>query len=61
MNKQVRRLAIALIVCFTILFVQLNVIQVVKADDYNTRSDNTRAVVRDFAPFPLPEGNATVL
>ena len=49
MNKQIRRLAVALIVCFTILFVQLNVIQVVKADDYNTRSDNTRAVVRDFS------------
>ena len=28
---------------------QLNVIQVVKADDYNTRPDNTRAVVRDFS------------
>ena len=35
MNKQVRRLAIGLIVCFTLLFVQLNVIQVVQADDYN--------------------------
>lgn len=49
MNKQVRRLAVALLACFTVLFVQLNVIQFVKADDYNTRSDNTRAVVRDFS------------
>ena len=49
MNKQVRRLSIALLVCFTVLFVQLNVMQIVKADDYNSRADNTREIVRDFS------------
>ncbi len=49
MNKQVRRLSIALLICFTVLFVQLNVMQIVKADDYNSRADNTREIVRDFS------------
>ncbi len=49
MNRQVRRLAVVLLACFTVLFVQLNLIQLVRADDYNSRADNTRAVVRDFS------------
>ena len=36
-------------VCFLALFVQLNWLQVVKADDYNNDPHNTRAVVRDFS------------
>jgi peptidoglycan glycosyltransferase len=48
-NKQVRRLSIALLICFTVLFVQRNVMQIVKADDYNSRADNTREIVRDFS------------
>jgi peptidoglycan glycosyltransferase len=48
-NRQVRKLALVLLGCFTVLFVQLNVIQLVRADEFNDRADNTRAVVRDFS------------
>ena len=49
MNRQIRWLAGGLSLCFLALFVQLNWLQVVKADDYNSRPDNNRAVVRDFS------------
>jgi peptidoglycan glycosyltransferase len=49
MNRQIRWLAGGLCLCFLALFVQLNWLQVVKADDYNSRPDNNRAVVRDFS------------
>lgn len=49
MNRQIRWLAAGLSMCFLALFVQLNWLQVVKADDYNSRTDNNRAVVRDFS------------
>src|SRR3954451_4494063 len=48
MNKQLRRLGLGLILCYALLFVQLNWLQVVKADGYNKDPNNTRAVVRDF-------------
>ena len=48
MNKQIRRLAAALIVCYAILFVQLNVLQVVERDALASNPDNNRAVLRDF-------------
>jgi peptidoglycan glycosyltransferase len=48
MNKQLRRLGLGLILCYAVLFVQLNWLQVVKADSYNKDPNNTRAVVRDF-------------
>jgi peptidoglycan glycosyltransferase len=48
MNRQIRRLAVALLVLYGALFVQLNVIQVVKASDYDDNPRNTRAVVRDY-------------
>jgi peptidoglycan glycosyltransferase len=37
-----------MILLFTALFVQINVVQVVRADQYNTAPGNNRAVVRDF-------------
>jgi peptidoglycan glycosyltransferase len=49
MNKQIRRLGIGLLACYVLLFVQLNVLQVVRADSYNANPLNTRQVVRDFS------------
>ncbi len=54
MNKQLRRLGIGLIACYVILFAQLNWLQVVKADDYNTDPRNDREVVRDFTRPAAP-------
>jgi peptidoglycan glycosyltransferase len=48
-NKQIRRLGIGLLACYVLLFVQLNVLQVVRADSYNANPLNTRQVVRDFS------------
>ncbi|HEY4331298.1 MAG TPA: penicillin-binding transpeptidase domain-containing protein, partial [Ilumatobacteraceae bacterium] len=54
MNKQIRRLAAALLVCYIILFVQLNVLQVVKKSAIAANPNNNRAVLRDF---DKPRGN----
>lgn len=48
MNKQIRRLAAALLVCYLVLFVQLNLLQVVKRDQLADNPNNTRAVLREF-------------
>ena len=48
MKRQIRRLGIALVVLYTALFVQLNVVQVLRADDYNKNPSNIRAVTRDY-------------
>ncbi len=48
MNKQIRRLAAGLLVCYAILFIQLNLLQVVERDALATNSNNNRAVLRDF-------------
>ena len=49
MNGQIRRLGIALMVLFVVLFVQLNYLQVVRAGKLANDPRNTRAVVRDFS------------
>ena len=49
MNGQIRKLGIALLVLYGALFVQLNVVQVLRADDYNTNPRNNRAVTRDYS------------
>lgn len=54
MNKQIRRLAAALLVCYLVLFVQLNLLQVVKRDALASNPNNNRAVLRDF---DKPRGN----
>ncbi len=54
MNKQIRRLAAGLLVCYLILFIQLNLLQVVKRDELATNTNNNRAVLRDF---DKPRGN----
>lgn len=48
MNTQIRQLAIGLLACFTALFIQLNLIQVFKADSLNKHPNNTRQIVADF-------------
>jgi penicillin-binding protein A len=48
-NRQIKRLGIGLVVCYLALFVQLNVVQVLRADDYNGDPSNVRAVLRDFS------------
>ncbi len=49
MNRQIRRLGIGLLVLYVALFVQLNVIQVLRANAYNEHPENTRAIIRDFS------------
>jgi penicillin-binding protein A len=48
MDRQIRRLGVGLIVLYLALFVQLNVLQVFRADEYNNDPRNRRAVDRDF-------------
>ena len=48
MNRQIRGLGAGLIVLFAGLFIQLNVVQVVRADHYDADPGNNRSVVRDF-------------
>lgn len=49
MNRQIRRLGIGLALCYLALFVQLNVVQVLRAGEYNGDPSNVRAVLRDFS------------
>jgi peptidoglycan glycosyltransferase len=49
MNRQIRRLGVAMLVLFGALFVQLNIVQVLRADEYADKPGNTRAVVRDYS------------
>ena len=48
MTRQIRSLGIALLVCFLVLFVQLNRITVFQADELNDHPLNTRQILRDF-------------
>ncbi|HEX2117883.1 MAG TPA: penicillin-binding protein 2 [Acidimicrobiales bacterium] len=49
MNAQIRKLGIVLMVLFSALFIQLNYLQIIAADDLNNHPANSRAVVRDFS------------
>lgn len=48
MNRQIRALGIVIVVAYLALFVKLNQVQVLDAGRYNSRSDNTRSLQRDF-------------
>jgi peptidoglycan glycosyltransferase len=48
-NRQVRRVGIAVVACFLALFLQLNYLQVVKADSLAHDPRNVRAVKRAFS------------
>jgi len=47
-NRQLRKLAIALMACYLALFVKLNFLQVIDAKALNEQPANGRSVVRDF-------------
>src|SRR5438445_425071 len=49
MQRQIRRLGLALLVAFGVLFLQLNYIQVVRADKYASAPGNTRRATADFS------------
>ncbi|HSL57861.1 MAG TPA: penicillin-binding transpeptidase domain-containing protein [Acidimicrobiales bacterium] len=49
MNRQIRRLAVALSLCFVALFAQLNRVQVFQAAALNENPDNTRTILRDYS------------
>lgn len=48
MNRQIRRLGIALLVIYVALFVKLNQVQVFEAEALTDRPENTRVLQRDF-------------
>jgi penicillin-binding protein A len=54
MNKQIRRLAVALLVCYLVLFVQLNVLAVGRQAELNADPRNNRQTEREFN---RPRGN----
>ena len=47
-NKQIKILAVVILVCYTALFVKLNQVQILDAANLNGRIDNTRTLQRDF-------------
>ena len=49
MNRQIRRLGLVLVAVYVVLFAQLNVVQVLRADDYRDNPANTRQIQRDFS------------
>ena len=49
MDRQIRKLAVVLLVMFFILFAKLNDLQVVRAEKLATAPGNTRAITRDFS------------
>ena len=49
MTRSIRRLGVALLILYAALFVQLNVVQVLRAEEYNDNPENTREIVRDFS------------
>jgi penicillin-binding protein A len=48
MNRSIRRLGIALLVCYTVLFAQLNNLQLFGAERLNEHPINVREAARDF-------------
>ncbi len=48
MNKQIRRLAVGLLACYLVLFVQLNVLAVGRQRELNADPRNNRQTERDF-------------
>ncbi len=48
MNRQIRQLAVGLMVCYVVLFVALNYWQVGRKEELDAQFDNTRQVLREF-------------
>ena len=49
MIKRIRLLALGLMALYAVLFVALNMVQLVRADTYRAHPSNTRDIVRDFS------------
>ena len=47
-NKRISRLGVGLVLCYVLLFLQLNRIQVFQADELNHHPENFRQIQRDF-------------
>ena len=56
MTRQIRALGLGLIICFVVLFVQLNRLTVFQAAQLNNNPNNTRDILRDFSQ---PRGSIT--
>jgi peptidoglycan glycosyltransferase len=56
LTRQIRLLGIGLMVCFGVLFVQLNRLTVFQAAELNDNPNNTREILRDFT---RPRGTVT--
>ena len=56
MTRQIRLLGVGLMVCFAVLFVQLNRLTVFQAAELNDNPNNTREILRDFTQ---PRGTIT--
>lgn len=63
MNARIRKLAAGLLLCYVVLFVQLNFLQVGQAKELRADSRNTREVTRDFNKprGPIVSADGTVL
>ncbi len=48
MNRQIRQLAVGLMLCYGLLFVALNYWQIGREEELNAQFDNTRQVLREF-------------
>lgn len=48
MNRKISTLGIALVVCYLVLFVQLNRVQVLQSEDLRNHPENFRNIERDF-------------
>ncbi len=48
MNRQIRQLGVAFLILFAVLFIRLNQVQVLDAEELTSNPLNTRRVVRDF-------------
>jgi peptidoglycan glycosyltransferase len=55
-TRQIRLLGVGLMVCFAVLFAQLNRLTVFEAAELNDNPDNTREILRDFSK---PRGTVT--
>ena len=49
MNRQIKGVGLVMMVLFLALFVQVNYLQIIRADHLNNHPANTRAIVRDFS------------
>jgi peptidoglycan glycosyltransferase len=56
MNTQIRRLGIAMLIAYVAVFVQLNYVQVYRAESLNEHPENNRQILRDFT---RPRGTVT--